>query len=360
MLVHVFESSDLDALRAAVVRMRATPEVRSLLILLAEGTGWPAAALDTWARAQSMPLIGGIFPRVLAQRRLLAQGGVVVGLPWQITVHRIPLGEQPQVPSTLADAASLLVLADGLSAHVQPLIDALYDTVGVEVTSVGGGCGSLSLRQSPCVLTARGLDTDVAAVAALPVPLMLGVRHGWRPLDPGLVLEATGASGNVVHTLNWEPALAVYRRVVEPVAGVTITADNFFDVAKAFPLGLLRADGEFIVRDPIRVEGDALVCVGAVRPHATLTILNGSPTTLLQAAQDLGQLQAPGASGRWIFDCISRVLFLGEEDGFTAELQRLVPDALPTAGALTLGEVAGTPNQRIAFCNKTATVALLP
>ncbi len=360
MQLQTFETSDMAALRAATETVQAAAGVRSLLVLLAEGAGWPTAELDAWARRQTLPLLGGLFPRVIAQRRLLAQGGVVVGLPWAVAVHRIALTAQPEVPAALADAASLLVLTDGLAAHIQPFIDALYDTVGVTVTSVGGGCGSLSLRQGPCVLTAQGLEADVAAVAALPVPLTLGVRHGWRPLDPSLVLEATGAEGNVVHTLNWEPALTVYRRLVEPVAGVAITPDNFFDVAKAFPLGLLRADGEFIVRDPIRVEGESLVCVGAVRPHATLTLLNGSATTLLQAADDLGRLSAPTVSGRWVFDCISRVLFLGEQEGFGEELRRLVPDAVPTAGALTLGEVAGMASQRVAFCNKTATLALLP
>ena len=361
MHLRVFDTSEVAALDDATNAVQGASGVRSLIVLLAEGQGWSASALDAWARRQTLPLLGGVFPRVLAQRRLLAHGGVVVGLPWAAPVHRIALAAQPQIPAALAQAASLLVLTDGLGAHIQPLIDALYNEVGVGVRTVGGGCGSLSLRQQPCVLTAQGFEADVAAVAALPVPLTLGVRHGWQPLDAGLVLEATEAQGNVVHTLNWEPALTVYRRLVEPVAGVAIDADNFFEVAKAFPLGLLRADGEFIVRDPIRVEGEALVCVGAVRPHTTLTLLTGSPQTLLQAAGDLGRLSAPTVSGRLVFDCISRVLFLGEDSGFSAELQRLVPDEVPTAGALTLGEVAGgIPTQRLAFCNKTATLALLP
>ena len=262
MYLRVFEISEVAALADAAAAVQGASGVRSLIVLLAEGQGWPVSAQDAWERRQTLPLLGGVFPRVLAQRRLLAHGGVVGGLPWAAPVHRITLAAQPQIPAVLAQAASLQVLTDGQGAPIQPLIDALYDEVGVGVRTVGGGCGTQSLRRQPCVLTAQGFEADVAAGAALPVALTLGVRHGWQPLDADLVLKATQAQGNAVHGLNWEPALAVDRRLVEPVAAGAIDADNFFEVDKAFLPGLLRADGEFIVRDSSRVEGEALVCVG--------------------------------------------------------------------------------------------------
>lgn len=355
-----FREPSLSALCEAVDALGAQSGASGFLVLLAEGGGWPVTDLDAWARHQSMPFMGGIFPRVLHGREILEQGGVVAALPYAFQVHTFPLTANPEIPVALS-GISYLVLADGLSPHIQPFIEALFDQTGV-APYAGGGCGSLSLEQQPCVLSPAGLHADVAAVASLPVGMGLGVQHGWQPVDGRLQMEATDTTGNVIHALDWEPALAVYRRIVEPLAGVHITPENFFDVAKAYPLGLLRLDGEFIVRDPIRVEGDALVCVGTVRPHSILSVLHGSPQTLLAAVSGLNAAakgvldHAP--AGRLVFDCISRALYLGEF--FRDEMAQIAPDELPTAGALTLGEVAGTLQQRIAFCNKTSTLALLP
>ncbi len=362
MRIQSFGASDVDAL-AAAAELARDGCTRSLLVLAAEGSGWDADALDRWARRQALALIGGIFPRAICGAASLEAGGVVVGLPWPLRVQTVTLSARPRLPDGLiaADAASMLVLVDGLAPHIQPLIESLYDALGANASVAGGGGGSLSLRQMPCVLTNAGLAADVAALAPLPAPIGVGIRHGWQAVDADLLLQATTTDGNVIRTLDWEPAFDVYRRIVEPLAGVTIGEDNFFEVSKAYPLGLLRPDGEMIVRDPIRVQDGALVCVGAVRKNSTLTVLNGRTQTLLQAAAQIdaaARAQLVGApAGRLVFDCISRALFLGED--FAQELARIAADAVPTVGALTLGEVAANAQQRLAFCNKTAAVALL-
>jgi hypothetical protein len=242
-------------------------------------------------------------------------------------------------------------------------METLYLELGSEPVYAGGGCGSLSLTQQPCVITPEGVGQDVAALVAIEAQAGVGVRHGWQPLDEALLLEATATEGNVIHSLNWRPAFEVYREVLAH-HGAVVTAEDFFTVAKAYPLALVRPRGELIVRDPIRVEGQSLVCVGAVPPQATLTILHGDADSLLTAAQHLdvaarGNISQHGAAaqGRLIFDCISRVLFLDAR--FAEEAARLVPDTLPTAGALTLGEVACTGDEALSFYNKTAVAALL-
>ncbi len=326
----------------------------TLLLFLAEA-GWSIPELDAWARAQTLTVVGGIFPRAIGGRQLIERGGVLVALQNTGKSTRVPLTASPQIPGDLPDARAYLVLLDGLAPHIQPVIEALYDELGVGKTFLGGGAGSLSLTQGPCVISNAGVNQNEAIVLPLNSNPSLGVRHGWQPLYPDLILQATETDGNVIHTLNWEPAFVVYRRLVEPHVGVAITPENFFEVAKAYPLGLLRPGDEFIVRDPIKVEGQSLVCVGAVRPNSTLMLLHGNLDSLLTAADELGKLGGLGAHGRLVFDCISRVLFLGE--AFAEELRRLVPDDVPSAGALTLGEVSGSPRSRLAFCNKTSVMA---
>jgi hypothetical protein len=361
-----FADSTPAQLDAAWQRLLSRGAPRGALVLLAEGDGWPNDALDRWLARQTLPLAGGIFPRVLAGRRVLAQGGVLVALDVPIEVYLVGMTDSPSIPDALIGVPpkTLLVFLDGLSPHVQPLVEAMYLELGSEPVYAGGGCGSLSLKQQPCVITPQGVRQDVAALVAMDAPAGVGVRHGWQPLDDDLLLEATASKGNVIHSLNWRPAFEIYREVLAH-HGVTVTAEDFFTVAKAYPLALVRPRGELIVRDPIRVEGQSLVCVGAVPPQATLTVLRGDAASLLAAAQhlhvaaqgDLVRRAATAPQGRLVFDCISRVLFLGER--FTEEAARLVPDDLPTAGALTLGEVAEASQGALSFYNKTAVAAVL-
>jgi hypothetical protein len=365
MWTETFLESNLAALEAAWQRLTARQAPQGVLLFLAEGGGWPVDALDAWIARRTVPVAGGLFPRVLAGRQVIAEGGVLMALDAPFRVETVAMNASPTLPASLIERppATLIVLLDGLSPHVRPLMETLYLELGSAPLYAGGGCGSLSLTQQPSVITPEGLGQDVAALVAIASPAGVGVRHGWQPLDEALLLEATATEGNVIHSLNWRPAFEVYREVLAH-HGATVTVEDFFTVAKAYPLALVRPRGELIVRDPIRVEGQSLVCVGAVPSQATLTILHGDAASLLAAAQGLdaaarGDLIRHGATaqGRLIFDCISRVLFLDAR--FAEEAARLVPDALPTAGALTLGEVACTGEEALSFYNKTAVAAVL-
>ncbi len=360
-----FTESNLAALEAAWQRLTARQEPQGVLLFLAEGKGWSVDALNTWIALRTVPVAGGIFPRALAGRQVLAEGGVLVAFDAPFHVESVAMNASPSLPVALTERppATLIVLLDGLSPNVRPIIETLYFELGDAPLYAGGGCGSLSLTQRPCVITPEGIRQDVAALVAMDIHSSVGVRHGWQPLDEALLLEATASDGNVIHSLNWRPAFEVYREVLGHY-GATITAENFFTVAKDYPLAMVRPRGELIVRDPIRIEGKSLVCVGPVPPHTTLTILHGDAASLLTAAQGLDgaardKFTAGGDTlqGRLIFDCISRALFFGE--GFAEEMERLVPDTLPTAGALTLGEVACTGEEILSFYNKTAVAMLL-
>ncbi len=317
------------------------------------------------------PIVGGVFPQVLHGDRRLGSGLVVAGLrrPARVeTVRNLSTTE----PSAIADALeptspdgaagdTVLVFADGLSSGLAGLVDGLFDVHGLGVNYVGGGAGSLTLRPSPCVFTRDGLVADAAVVARLAVPAGLGVRHGWEPISDAF--RVTGSSRNVIETLDWRPALEVYREVLDRHGGGPVDGSDFFEVSKAFPFGIERVGGELVVRDPIARDGARLVCVGEVPQGAFVRILHGRPPALVQAAAaargDAWRSLPVGASVRCalIVDRISRALFLG--DGFGDELRAIVRDGEPTIGALTLGEIANVGRSCLEFHNKTAVVALL-
>ena len=182
-------------------------------------------------------------------------------------------------------ATTMVVFVDGLSSRISALVDGLFANFGLENNFIGGGAGSLSFQQQPCILTNAGLLADVAVLARLPLRSRIGVTHGWEPISEPM--KVTGARGNVIMTLDWEPAFAVYKRMVEAHSGEEMHAEAFFALAKSYPFGMTKLGTEIVVRDPLMVvDGSHLVCVGEVPEGAFLRLLNGTPDTLIAAARE--------------------------------------------------------------------------
>lgn len=349
----------------------ADPAVGGMLVLACDDNGLTPQAVDPALRSTRKPVFGGIFPQIIHDEERLTTGTLVVGLP---AVPRLALIEHASDSSVdleqrlagafaqaaLGDGQSMFVFVDGFATRIGALIDALFNTFGLDINYVGGGCGSLSLVPKPCVFSNQGLVQDAAVIAWLDLPSGVGVAHGWQPISDAF--KVTASQGNTIQTLNWRPAFEVYREVVEAHGARAFDDSNFFSIAKAYPFGIAKLGSEMVVRDPLMRQGDALVCVGEVPAGAFVRILNGSPAGLLEAARRARDMAADAmgqrpAQAEVFIDCISRVLFL--EDRFALELSAVRDPRLPMFGALTLGEIANSGKDYLDFYNKTAVVGLI-
>jgi hypothetical protein len=371
--MHVELVTDAARERLPVVlhAMAARADVQAVLLLACDADGHTPASADAALAACPKPVLGGVFPRIVYGTDCLERGLLVVGLrrPVDIAVvDRLSRREAGGIGDVLEANGScsrpgetVMAFADGLSAGIAALIEALFDVHGLGVHYIGGGAGSLRLVPGPCVFTNRGLLADAAVVGRLRAGAGLGVRHGWQPVSEAF--RVTAASGNVIESLDWRPAYSVWHEVLTARQAAPDAGADFFETAKRFPFGIERVGGEIVVRDPIARDGDRLVCVGPVPQGAFVRVLHGRPETLVAAAADARRaawaaLPAQAQPYCTLFiDCISRVLFLGE--AFGRELHEVGSDAIPTIGALTLGEIANSGRSFLEFHNKTAVVALL-
>ena len=244
---------------------------------------------------------------------------------------------------------------------VSEYLELINDQLGAQYSFIGGGAGSLTLVQQPCLMTREGVFQDAALGCLLKQKVRLGIRHGWQRLaGPFLVTEA---EGNNVKKLNWRPALDVYREVVEDDANVRLGIDNFFEHAKGYPFGMIREQEEDIVRDPISTNEDGvLLCVGEVPENSAVYILKGRSTQLIDAARQAfedcqGGEKTTTEDHLLVVDCISRTLFLEEE--FSSELGELQNGETPPVGILSLGEIASFGAGALEFFNKTIVLGQL-
>ncbi len=345
---------------------------KSLFILSCDANEIPVEQLNDYFQHLDIPVFGGLFPQIISGTDNLERGHIVCGLSQALPLGTISLANgsparwretlESQCP-WLANSKSVITLIDGLSQHIDPFFELLYDHIGPDKPVVGGGAGSLTLKQKPCLITNQGILTDAALVIGLPLGADIGIAHGWHQMaGPFLV---TKSEGNTIHTLNYEPAFKVYRESIESGSDKRFADAEFFTVAKSFPFGLENLDQEILIRDPITEENGSLVCVGSIPEHAMVYIMQGDEETLLNAAQEVTKsFSSDPASGigasTLIFDCISRGLYLGDQ--FKKELENIcstLPKDALLIGALTLGEIASSPWGPIQFLNKTIVLSAL-
>ncbi|MDX2303885.1 MAG: FIST C-terminal domain-containing protein [Microscillaceae bacterium] len=342
----------------------------SILLLIAEQN---APNLDELVRVLSekgISFFGGLFPALIYGDEKYEEGIILQKFPvfnkplviQGLDKRDFSLENLPQIDSE-GYQLSALILLDGMTGNISLFFSRLYNHFGNSINYLGGGAGSLSLVQKPCLFTEEGVFENAAIITLIRMKSRLGVKHGWQTLAGPFL--ATDTHNNILRELNWKNAFEVYQETIEKSAQQTITADNFFDISKGFPFGIHKTGSESIVRDPISVNDQSeLVCVGEIPENAALMILEGQPENLINAAAEATQIalgaSQPSTYDILLFDCISRVLFL--EDHFKEELkavkQELKPDICPF-GALTLGEISSYGDGHIEFFNKTIVVGML-
>ncbi|MEM6725884.1 MAG: FIST N-terminal domain-containing protein, partial [Bacteroidota bacterium] len=293
------------------------------IILIGEHAQIDVDQLIKQLKAHAFHFLGGIFPGIIFEKESTSNGVVVLDLMERADIHLIQRIEQEKIElpdlspyqNTQSHSAAF-TFVDGLSAGIANFLKQLYHQSGAALHFIGGGAGSLSLEQQPCLFTEDGLFQDAAIVCITQKHIRLGVRHGWTKLVGPFV--ATKTSRNVLYELNWQNAFEIYQQTILEDSAEQITANNFFDIAKGYPFGIFRDQSEDIVRDPIAVgpEGE-LICVGEIPENTVLYILKGERNGLIQSAEQaisdcqpeaLSQIDYP-----FIVDCISRTLFLEED-----------------------------------------------
>ncbi|SFR56916.1 FIST signal transduction protein [Thiomicrospira sp. ALE5] len=371
----VFDAlGQVESFEAHLTDLLSDDGVQGVMVLACDNNQWSASAINPIIESCKKPVFGGLFPQIIHEQQNYAKGTLLIGLPKRpdiicmqgLSDADADYDQQLEPYLEQWDAAeheaTLVVFVDGLSKRISALVQSLFFTFGLEQNFIGGGAGSLSFQQKPCLITPDGLVADVALVARLPLQSGVGVAHGWMPISEGM--KVTESDRNVIKTIEWRPAFEVYRELVEANSGQTFTDTNFFDIAKGYPFGIGKFGTEVVVRDPLMTDAEGgMVCVGEVPQGSFVKILKGTPESLLSAANKVRELAEDSIPGEqngqemaFFIDCISRVLFL--EEGIAEEFA-VAAAGRTLFGALTLGEIANNGQDYLEFYNKTAVLGLL-
>jgi hypothetical protein len=357
--------SDLESLKFELAKFDKLASARSILLFAADKGHPNKEDLESVLNVFSKPLMGGVFPEIIADGVRREQGFLIMPLCHELKTVCLDLKKGiPEIGRTIIDHAEsnpidnpgIFCFTDALAPNKTSMIDLLYDAWGPFANYVGGGAGSLSFKPTPCIFHGHHVCENAAVLGVLDADIKVGVAHGWTAISKPI--KVTETDGNSVVSLDWEPAFDVYSEQIKLHSGMDLSKDNFFDLAKTYPLGLERLDSEKIIRDPYATDHGRLHIVDHVPEGQYIRIMNGDIDSLLNGAKIAlassdSELEIE-ATEQFCVDCISRVLYMQEE--FDRELA-LLNGMKPMDGVLSIGEIANSGENVLELYNKTVVVA---
>lgn len=356
---------NLESLTSTLSELQEHPKVQSALLFVADKGHPGKKTIEPVLKQFAKPLMGGVFPEIIAEGERRESGFLVVPLCYKLSTVLVDLSlDNSEIQKTVhthakeqsVENAGLFCFTDALAPQKTTMIDLLYDSWGPEANYVGGGAGSLSFKPFPCIIHQHTLVENAAVIGVMDVAVNVGVAHGWTPVSEPI--KVTETEGNSIISLNWEPAFDVYKEQIKRHSGVEISNEHFFHVAKSYPLGLVRLDAEMTIRDPYATENGWLHIVDNVPEGEYIRIMNGNMDSLLEGASTALKGSRINinteTSEQFCVDCISRVLYM--QDEFDRELALLNKDK-PMDGVLSIGEIANPGDTVLELFNKTIVVA---
>ena len=252
---------------------------------------------------------------------------------------------------------TVIVLPDGFQSNLSEMLRGLYHTMGPAFTYVGGGAGDNLKFFKTYQFTEQGIDSDALAVALLDgVPVISGLGHGWQPMGEPLVI--TKSKDKTVEEIDGVPAFQAYlKRLGHSEEG------QFAQVGMKHPLGFPDISGNYLIRDPLTVNGNQSIhFVTEIPRNAVGNIMDCSMEELIGTAAAIAKKVVSGMHHPvhfvLLFDCISRFLLMGARfnDEIRAIREVIGPDT-PLLGALTFGEVGSYLDIPLLH-NKTTVIAM--
>jgi hypothetical protein len=258
-----------------------------------------------------------------------------------------------------------VLLTDGLAGTGEDLVQQMFELMHSVPRIVGGAAGDEAKFERTLV----GLGSTVAPDSAVALhvfsrkPWGIGVDHGLRPTSTPM--RVTRAIDNIVHEIDGAPAFDAYRAHAAK-RGMTLTQANASAYMIANEIGIHFFERITRARAPLSTDAKgALTCAASIPEGSMISILDGEPDSMIQAARRAAEsakagLEGAEPAGVLLFDCVCRGMIL--KDAFRREIEavRSVFGDVPVAGFLTYGEIARRPGHLDGWHNATAVVAAIP
>ncbi len=333
--------------------------ISGIVALLPEAEKERVGDLQAGCRLAGMQLVGAIFPALIKDDHFLSEGAWLLGFH-QMPPHfltscakvdseasalRIAEGIRAFLPDAgqLNHRPTLFLCFDAMLPNIASILDGVYLQLANRVGYAGVNAGSETFQPMPCLFDETAMMGDGVLALLLPEALQPLLAHGFVP--PERAMSATSTDGNRIVMIDWRPAFEVYQELIRVQFGIALSRENFYEYAVHFPFGVIRANGEVVVRIPVALADDnSLFCVGEIPENSMLALLEApaSGAGLTSLSDQLKACQRLHEGQLLTFYCAGRRMHLGAAAEQELSALRDATAVSGMGGALSLGEIGST------------------
>lgn len=306
---------------------------------------------------KDLQVYGAIFSHIIYKNKLYDKGLISIEINENFNFEFIrDIKEYKFNDKCFLNDKSIITILDGFSKYNEEFLVRLFENVTIDTNIIGGGAGIIEDTSLAAIFNNEGFSFNSALLLSLKdKKINISSKHGWEYLSGPYI--ATSSKKHLLETIDYINAFELYKNVIKEDSGIELTKDNFLEVSRIYPIGIIRYKGECIVRDPISFENGKLVLIAEIKENSIINILKGNKIKLIEAAQEAAKIALNKNSELSIvFSCITRKNFLGND--FEDELN-LIYNEISTSnmiGFMTIGEISNNGNRYISFLNKTCVI----
>ncbi|MFH1660216.1 MAG: hypothetical protein FD131_2606 [Rhodocyclaceae bacterium] len=264
-----------------------------------------------------------------------------------------------------AGLKAVLVFGPGVQINGSALVNGITSVIGSAIPITGGLAGDGGAFKETFTIGPDGVANDnIVAVGLSGDGLRFGHGSfgGWEPFGPAR--KVTSCDGNILHELDGEPALEIYRRYLgEHAKGLPASG-------LLFPFAMLGEDHSAVglIRTILGIDeaSGSLILAGEIDPDGYLRLMHASTDKLVSGAESAAEaaaamLQGNGESVAILVSCVGRKLVMGDR---VDEEVEAVGEVFGQAGVLTgfysYGEISPfAPGASCKLHNQTMTITCL-
>jgi len=210
--------------------------------------------------------------------------------------------------------------ADGKMMDGDSIIQSMEDELGSEFNLFGGMAGDDMTFTGTYVFTnnqSTGYGMAALILDADKINLQGMAISGWKPI--GVTKTVTNSEGNIIYTIDNQPALDVYMRYLGSAlpSSKSDQLEFFENLGNQYPLQIERKNREPLMCNPIGFdkENKALICESKIKQGSRFRFSTPPDfdimETIVDQANELKNTMQADADALLIFSCAGRLAALG-------------------------------------------------
>ncbi len=299
---------------------------------------------------------GAIFPKLIFKNKIFEDGYLICILKNNVHIEFIEdMNIHEFDNSTLSNYNTLITIIDGLSDYNTAFLESMYEHTNINSTIIGGGAGTFEENKKH-LFNNSGFYSNSSIIVMIDNIIDIGVSGGWQVLDGPFVV--TSSKGKLLKELDYKSAFELYKAAIEKDLGKKVEVKDFYSLMKDYPLGIVKNDEKYILRDPISFQKDFLHLAGDIENNSVINILKAKESDLLEStASTRNKVLQKGAKHLMIFECVSRLEYL-TVNSYSKQLRELnkCESIKSVFGVISIGEVANSGEKYIDLLNKSCVI----